>query len=96
MDAERRKIAEEELDRFRESFEILAGVRDMTHPIAKIAPAMWEYAVKVFGEHGKAARWMETPLAELGERTPTQVLTEDPHSEAVEAIIGRIEGGVIG
>jgi putative toxin-antitoxin system antitoxin component (TIGR02293 family) len=57
---------------------------------------MWEYAVKVFGQPEKAARWMDTPLAQLGERTPAQILTQDPSSEAVEAIIGRIEGGVYG
>jgi putative toxin-antitoxin system antitoxin component (TIGR02293 family) len=57
---------------------------------------MWEYAVKVFGQRQKAARWMDTPLAQLGERTPAQILTQDPSCEAVEAIIGRIEGGVYG
>jgi putative toxin-antitoxin system antitoxin component (TIGR02293 family) len=68
----------------------------MTHPIARIAPAMWERAVRVFGQREKAARWMETSLGQLGELTPAQILTEDPTSEAVEAIIGRIEGGVFG
>jgi uncharacterized protein (DUF2384 family) len=37
---------------------------------------------------------MDTPLAQLGERTPAQILTQDPINEAVKAIIGRIEGGV--
>ena len=57
---------------------------------------MWERAVKVFGHREKAARWMETSLAQLGYRTPAQILAEDASSEAVEAIIGRIEGGVYG
>jgi putative toxin-antitoxin system antitoxin component (TIGR02293 family) len=56
---------------------------------------MWERAVKVFGQREKAARWMDTPLAQLGDRTPAQILTEDATSEVVEAIIGRIEGGVL-
>jgi uncharacterized protein (DUF2384 family) len=39
---------------------------------------------------------MRQPLAELGERTPEQVLLEDRQSEAVEAILARIDYGVYG
>jgi uncharacterized protein (DUF2384 family) len=37
---------------------------------------------------------MGQPLAELGERTPEDVLLEDPQSDAVEAILSRIDYGV--
>ena len=64
--------------------------------IATIAPEVWRHAVDTFGSPDQALRWMRQPLAELGERTPEHVLTEDPHSNAVEAILARIDYGVYG
>ncbi len=50
--------------------------------VATIAPATWEHALRVFdGNEEKAAGWMNTPLHQLGERTPAEVLSEDPNSE---------------
>ncbi|HYZ87183.1 MAG TPA: MbcA/ParS/Xre antitoxin family protein [Bryobacteraceae bacterium] len=63
----------------------------MKPSVATIAPAAWEHAVRVFGSEQKAAGWMSTPLQQLGERTPAEVLTEDPDSEAVETLLVRIE-----
>lgn len=54
--------------------------------------AVWEHAVRVFGNQPKAQRWLHTRLPELQDRTPDEVLNEDPL--AVEAILGRIEDGV--
>jgi len=39
-------------------------------------------------------RWMRQPLAQLGERTPERVLVEDSGSDAVEAVLSRIDYGV--
>lgn len=61
---------------------------------AVTSPKVWQHALELFGSEEKAARWMETRLAELGERTPAEAITEDP--DAVEAILDRIEYGVFG
>jgi putative toxin-antitoxin system antitoxin component (TIGR02293 family) len=63
----------------------------MLPTVATIAPAAWEHAVRVFGNEDKAAGWMNTPLQQLGERAPAEVLNEDPNSEAVETLLVRIE-----
>jgi putative toxin-antitoxin system antitoxin component (TIGR02293 family) len=62
--------------------------------LATIAPKIWRHAVDTFGTEERAFRWMGQPLAELGERTPEDVLLEDPQSDAVEAILSRIDYGV--
>lgn len=63
----------------------------MTPSVATIAPAAWSHAVRVFGSEEKALGWMNTPLQQLGEQTPAEVLSTDPHSEAVETLLVRIE-----
>jgi putative toxin-antitoxin system antitoxin component (TIGR02293 family) len=62
--------------------------------VATAAPAVWSHAVRIFGSEQKASRWMETRLSELNDRTPEEVLADNPGSEAVEAILDRIEYGV--
>ena len=64
--------------------------------LAMIAPKTWRHAVDTFGTEERALRWMHQPLAELGERTPESVLLEDRQSDAVEAILARIDYGVYG
>jgi hypothetical protein len=64
--------------------------------VATVAPAAWSHAVRVFGSAQKASRWMETRLSELNDRTPEEVLAQDPTAEDVEAILDRIEYGVFG
>ena len=64
--------------------------------LAMIAPNIWLHAVDVFSTEERALRWMRQPLAELGERTPEDMLLENGQSEAVEAILGRIDYGVYG
>jgi len=64
--------------------------------IATIAPETWSHAVDTFGTEERALRWMRQPLAELGERTPERVLLDEPQSDAVEAILARIDYGVYG
>lgn len=41
-------------------------------------------------------RWLATPLSELGDRTPEEVLRDDPNTDAVSAILDRIDYGVFG
>jgi putative toxin-antitoxin system antitoxin component (TIGR02293 family) len=64
--------------------------------LAMVAPKIWLHALDTFGSEERALRWMRQPLAELGESTPERVLLEDRRSEAVEAILSRIDYGVYG
>jgi putative toxin-antitoxin system antitoxin component (TIGR02293 family) len=64
--------------------------------LALIAPKIWRHALDTFGTEERALRWMRQPLAELGESTPEHMLLEDRQSEAVEAILARIDYGVYG
>lgn len=59
---------------------------------AATSAAVWNHAIRVFGSRQKADRWLHTRLPELQDRTPDEVLNDDP--VAVEAILGRIEDGV--
>lgn len=63
----------------------------MIPAVATIAPATWEHALRVFGDEEKAAGWMNTKLHQLGERTPAEVLSKDPNSDAVDTLLVRIE-----
>ena len=60
--------------------------------VATVSPAVWQHALDLFGSEEKAARWMATRLSELQERTPEEVIHENP--DAVEAVLDRIEYGV--
>lgn len=62
--------------------------------VSTIRPAVWAHAVAVFGSELKARKWLATPLAELKELTPEEVLTKDPGSDEVDAVLDRIEYGV--
>jgi putative toxin-antitoxin system antitoxin component (TIGR02293 family) len=64
--------------------------------LAIVAPKIWRHAVDVFTTEERALHWMRQPLDELGERTPENVLLENSQSEAVEAILARIDYGVYG
>lgn len=55
---------------------------------------LWDRVVRLFGGEEKAYRWLHTRLSELGNQTPEEVLDRDPKSEAVDAILDRIEYGV--
>ena len=57
-------------------------------------PAVWKRVVELFGDEKKAVRWLATPLSELGDRTPEEVLLEDPNADDVSAILDRIDYGV--
>ena len=62
--------------------------------IARKAPATLAHAVDTFGTEERAFRWMSMPLSELGERTPEEILMDDPQNPEVEAILTRIDYGV--
>lgn len=57
-------------------------------------PAVWKRALSLFGDEQKAERWLATPLSELGDRTPEEVLQSDPNTDAVSAILDRMDYGV--
>ena len=44
------------------------------------SPRIWEHAVDTFGTPERAELWMATRLAELENRTPEEVLLQDPES----------------
>jgi putative toxin-antitoxin system antitoxin component (TIGR02293 family) len=56
--------------------------------------ALWARAVEIFGSETKADRWFHTRLSELADRTPEEVLEKDSQTEAVGAVLDRIEYGV--
>ncbi len=56
--------------------------------------ALWTRAVAIFGSEVKPESWFHTRLSELAGRTPEEVLDEDPDSDAVVAVLERIEYGV--
>jgi putative toxin-antitoxin system antitoxin component (TIGR02293 family) len=62
--------------------------------IASKAPAAWAHAVDTFGTEERASRWMRISLSELGNRTPEEILMDDPKNSEVEAILTRIDYGV--
>jgi len=62
--------------------------------VSVVNPAIWKRTLELFGDEKKAARWLATPLAEFGGRTPEEVLADDPKADAVSALLDRIEYGV--
>jgi len=62
--------------------------------VSATCPAVWNRAVLIFGGEEKAVRWLHTRLSELGDHTPEEALEEDPNTDAVDAILDRIEYGV--
>jgi putative toxin-antitoxin system antitoxin component (TIGR02293 family) len=57
---------------------------------------VWKQALRVFGDEQRALRWLATPLFELDERTPEEVLRDDPNADDVAAVLDRIDYGVFG
>ena len=60
------------------------------------APAVWNRTVDLFGSKEKALCWIHTRLSELDNRTPEEILSENPSSPEVDVILDRIEYGVFG
>jgi uncharacterized protein (DUF2384 family) len=56
--------------------------------------ALWVRAVEILGSEIKADGWFHTRLSELADRTPEEALEEDAQTEAVAAVLDRIEYGV--
>ena len=54
---------------------------------------IWDRAVEVLGTEEKARSWFQAPNRSLGE-IPFHLLDTDIGSQAVEAVLGRIEYGV--
>lgn len=57
-------------------------------------PAIWTRALELFGDEQKVIRWLATPLSELNNRTPEEVLREASGADEVAAILERMEYGV--
>ena len=60
------------------------------------SPRIWGHTVDTFGSADRAETWMETRLSELNNRTPEEVLSEDPDNQEVDAILTRIDYGIPG
>jgi len=52
------------------------------------------HAVAVFGDEKKASHWLATPLALLGDRSPSQLLEGQEGIELVEQVLTRIEHNI--
>ena len=52
------------------------------------------HAVAVFGDEHKASHWLSTPLAVLGDRSPSHVLATPDGVEVVDRILTRIEHNI--
>jgi putative toxin-antitoxin system antitoxin component (TIGR02293 family) len=57
--------------------------------IERVVPVV-AHAVAVFGDEEKASHWLATPLALLGNRSPTQILAGGD-TETIDQILTRIE-----
>jgi putative toxin-antitoxin system antitoxin component (TIGR02293 family) len=74
---------------------IVDSMEDVAEAYRDAAQHVWQHALDTFGTAERARRWMHIPLAELGHRTPEDVLLgEPPNAAAVEAILTRIDYGV--
>ena len=67
----------------------------MTSPsvVAVLVPVI-AHAVAVFGDEQKATHWLTTPLAILGNRTPTELLASSDGIALVERTLTRIEHNI--
>ena len=67
----------------------------MTSPaaVARLVPVI-AHAVAVFGDEQKATHWLSTPLAILGNQTPTELLATNEGIAAVERTLTRIEHNI--
>jgi putative toxin-antitoxin system antitoxin component (TIGR02293 family) len=52
------------------------------------------HAVAVFGDEQKATDWLSTPLAILGNRAPTELLSSNDGLALVEQTLTRIEHNI--
>lgn len=50
-------------------------------------------ADRVFGEHGKGMRWLHSPMQQLENQSPLDVLDTDIGARLVEDILGQIDEG---
>jgi len=69
-------------------------VYDQVVDVSTNSPAIWTRALDLFGDEHKVIRWLGTPLSELNNCTPEEVLQATPDSDAVVAILDRMEYGV--
>ena len=67
----------------------------MTSPdlVTLLVPVI-AHAVAVFGDEHKATHWLSTPLAILGNRTPTELLSSSEGIALVERTLTRIEHNI--
>jgi len=52
-------------------------------------------AIEVIGDEAEAMRWMGTPIRALDYATPISLLHDAKGYEAVRAVLGRLEHGVL-
>lgn len=68
-----------------------ADESDRLFRLARIAAQ----AAAVLGSEEKAARWLHRPNRALGNRTPLELIDSDIGARQVEALLGRIEHGLL-
>jgi putative toxin-antitoxin system antitoxin component (TIGR02293 family) len=55
---------------------------------------LFERAVEVLGSEQHAQKWFQSPVKGLGGKTPLEFADTEPGTQAVEAMLDRIEDGV--
>jgi putative toxin-antitoxin system antitoxin component (TIGR02293 family) len=61
--------------------------------VALLVPVI-AHAVAVFGDEQKATHWLSTPLAILGNRTPSELMVSSDGIGLVEQTLTRIEHNI--
>jgi putative toxin-antitoxin system antitoxin component (TIGR02293 family) len=67
----------------------------LSHPHEAAQVEVLRRAVEVIGSETEAMRWMGTPVRALNYATPISLLHDAKGYEAVRAVLGRLEHGVL-
>jgi len=84
-------IAQRTLTRRKKEGRFKTGESERVLRIARI----FERAIQVLGGENEARRWFHSPVKGLGNKTPLEFADTEPGAQEVEAMLDRIEDGVV-
>ena len=67
---------------------------DESERVLRIA-RIFERAIQVLGGENEARQWFQSPVKGLGNKTPLEFADTEPGAQEVEAMLDRIEDGVV-
>ena len=73
----------------------LRSIDEPTESVKKTKADIIKRAVEVIGDEAEALRWLGTPIRALNYATPISLLANPKGIEAVLAVLGRLEHGVL-